>query len=266
MPDTLAVAVADHVATVTLLRPTMAPAFFAECEAAFRALAADREARVVVVRSSAKAFSYGLDLPAAFQQYGQLFAGGGAENRAELLALIRRLQGSFNAIAASPVPVLAAVHGACIGGGLDLISACDIRLASADAKISLREVKVAIIADLGSLQRLPPIIGQGLTRELAFTGATIDAARALRIGLVNEVFATPDELAAAATAMAREIARNPPLTVRGIKDVLAAGEGKSVGEGLEYVAAYNAAFLASEDLGEAMAAFMEKRKPVYKGR
>jgi enoyl-CoA hydratase len=266
MPDTLAVAVADHVATVTLLRTTMAPAFFTECEAAFRALAADRDVRAVVVRSSAKAFSYGLDLPAAFQQYGQLFAGGGAANRAELLALIRRLQGSFNAVAASPVPVIAAVHGACIGGGLDLISACDIRLASADAKISLREVKVAIIADLGSLQRLPPIIGQGLTRELAFTGATIDAARALRIGLVNDVLATPDELAAAAAAMAREIARNPPLTVRGIKDVLAAGEGKSVAEGLEYVAAYNAAFLASEDLGEAMAAFLEKREPSYRGR
>ena len=266
MPDTLAVAVVDHVATVTLLRTTMTPAFFAECEAAFLALAGDREVRAVVVRSSAKAFSYGLDLPAAFQAHGQLFAGGGAANRAELLGLIRRLQGAFNAIAASPAPVIAAVHGACIGGGLDLISACDIRLASADAKISLREVKVAIVADLGSLQRLPAIIGQGHTRELAFTGKTIDAARALRIGLVNEVLATPEELLAAAQAMAREIAANPPLTVKGIKDVLAAGAGRPVAEGLEYVAAYNAAFLASEDLGEAMAAFMEKREPRFQGR
>jgi enoyl-CoA hydratase len=266
MPDTLAVAIADHVATVTLLRTTMPPAFFAKCEDAFRRLADDREVRAVIVRSSAKAFSYGLDLPAAFQQHGALFAGGGAANRAELLALIRRLQGAFNAVAACPVPVIAAIHGACIGGGLDLVSACDIRLASADAKISLREVKVAIVADLGSLQRLPAIIGQGLTRELALTGKTIDAARAARIGLVNEVFATADELAAGALAMAREIAANPPLTVRGVKDVLAFGEGKTVAEGLAYVAAYNAAFLASEDLGEAIAAFMEKREPRFQGR
>jgi enoyl-CoA hydratase len=266
MPDTITVAVDRHVATVTLLRPTMPPAFFFELGEAFRALSDDREVRAVIVRSSAKAFSYGLDLPAAFQAHGQLFAGGGAAQRAELLALIRRLQGTITAVAACPVPVIAAIHGSCIGGGLDLAAACDVRLASADAKISLREVKVAIVADLGSLQRLPPIIGQGMTRELAFTGKTIDAARALQIGLVNEVFATAEELITGAEAMAREIAQNPPLTVRGIKDVLAAGEGKTVAEGLEYVAAYNAAFLASEDLGEAMAAFLEKRAPQYKGR
>ncbi|APR74981.1 Enoyl-CoA hydratase [Minicystis rosea] len=262
----ISVAIDRHVATVSILKTTMPPAFFYELEAAFRALAKDAEVRAVVIRSAVKAFSYGLDLPAAFQEHGQLFAGGGAANRAALLATIRSLQGTITAVADSPVPVIAAIHGACIGGGLDLAAACDVRLASADAKISLREVKVAIVADLGSLQRLPPIIGAGQTRELAFTGKTIDAARALRIGLVNEVYATQEELFAAAEAMAREIAQNPPLTVRGIKDVLRAGEGKSVAEGLEYVATYNAAFLASEDLGEAMAAFIEKREPRYKGR
>jgi enoyl-CoA hydratase len=266
MPDTLSVAVADRIATVTLLRTTMPPAFFAECEEAFRGLAADAEVRAVVVRSSAKAFSYGLDLPAAFQAHGALFAGGGARNRAELLALIRRLQGAFDAVAACPVPVIAAVHGACIGGGLDLVSACDVRLASRDARFSLREVKVAIVADLGSLQRLPPIIGQGRTRELAFTGKTIDADRAERFGLVNEVLGTHEELAAAAAALAQEIAANPPLTVRGVKDVLDFGADRSVADGLAYVAAHNAAFLASEDLGEALAAFMEKREPRFQGR
>jgi enoyl-CoA hydratase len=266
MPDTLAVAVADHVATVTLLGTTMPPPFFAECEAAFRALAEDRDVRAVIVRSTAKAFSYGLDLPAAMAQHGAVFSGGGARSRSELLALIRRLQGAFDAVAGCPVPVVAAVHGACIGGGLDLVSACDVRLASRDAKFSLREVKVAIVADLGSLQRLPPIIGQGHTRELAFTGKTIDADRAARIGLVNEVLPTHEELAAAAAALAREIADNPPLTVRGVKDVLDFGAGRSVADGLAYVAAHNAAFLASEDLGEAMAAFMEKRPPRFSGR
>jgi enoyl-CoA hydratase len=266
MSDTLSVTQADHVATVTLLRTTMVPAFFAECEAAFQALAADPSVRAVVVRSSAKAFSYGLDLPAAFQAHGDLFAGGGAAKRAELLALIRRLQGAFTAIAEHPVPVIAAVHGACIGGGLDLVSACDVRICSREAKFSLREVKVAIVADLGSLQRLPPIIGQGHTRELAFTGKTIDAERALRIGLVNDILDTPEALAAAAAAMAGEIAHNPPLTVRGVKDVLDFGAGRSVAEGLSYVAAHNAAFLATEDLGEALAAFMEKREPRFSGK
>jgi enoyl-CoA hydratase len=266
MPDPISVAVADHIATVTLATLTMAPAFFAACEEAFRRLAAERELRVVVVRSSAKAFSYGLDLPAAFQELGPLLAGGGASTRAELLALIRRLQGAFDAIAACPVPVIAAVHGHCVGGGLDLVSACDVRLASSDATFSLRETKIAIVADLGSLQRLPAIIGKGHTRELAFTGKTIGAARAREIGLVNDVLPDRDALAAAAGALAREIAANPPLTVRGVKDVLDFGEGKTVAEGLAYVAAHNAAFLASEDLGEAMAAFMEKREPRYRGR
>jgi enoyl-CoA hydratase len=266
MPDTLSVAVADRVATLTMHRPTMPPAFFFECEEVFRGFAADNEIRAVVVRSDAKSFSYGLDLPAAFQAYGGLFAGGGAKNRAELLALIRRLQGSFDAIAACPVPVIAAIHGACIGGGVDLAAACDVRLATSDATFSVREVKVAIVADLGSLQRLPPIIGKGHTRELAFTGKTIDAARAQRIGLVNDLSEGRDALWQAADAMAREIADNPPLTVRGIKDVLDFGEGKSIAEGLAYVASHNAAFLASEDLGEAMTAFMEKRPPRFQGR
>lgn len=266
MPDTLSVTHADHVATITLLRPTMTPAFFAECEAAFRDLSADREVRAVVIRSSAKAFSYGLDLPAAAQAHGELFTAGGAAKRAELLALIRRLQAAFDAVAACPVPVIAAVHGHCIGGGLDLVSACDVRLCSRDAQFSLREVKVAMVADLGSLQRLPPIIGQGHTRELAFTGKTIDAARAERIGLVNEVFETHEALAAGARALADEIAHNPPLTVRGVKDVLDFGAGKTVAEGLAYVASHNAAFLASEDLGEALAAFMERRPPRFQGK
>lgn len=259
--------IADFVATITLTHPTMPPAFFAEIEAAAREVSARADVRAVLIRSSSKAFSYGLDLPAAFNELGPHLAGGGtAGPRTELLAHIRRLQGAFNAIAACPVPVVAAVHGWCIGGGLDLAAACDIRLCSADARFSLRETKIAIVADLGSLQRLPPIIGQGHTRELAFTGKDIGAARAKEIGLVNEVYEGGEALLAAARALCAEIAANPPLTVRGVKQVLAYGEGKSVAEGLEYVAAWNSAFLASEDLGEALSAFMEKRPPSYKGR
>lgn len=257
----------DHVATVTLDVPTMAPAFFDTIGERFRALAEDPDLRAVVLRSSAKAFSYGLDLMKTFQEQGQLFQGGGlAGPRTEFLKLVRDWQSSFDAVATLPVPVIAAVHGWCIGGGLDLISACDIVLASEDARFSLREAKLAIVADLGSLQRLPARIGAGHTRELAYTAGDIDAARAEAIGLVNHVHADRDAVHGAADAMAREIAANPPLTIRGIKDVLHHGEGKTVAEGLAYVAAWNAAFLQSEDLGEAISAFMAKRAPAYKGR
>jgi len=257
----------EHVATVTLQSKTMPPAFFEQFERAVRELSETPDLRAVIVRAADKVFSYGLDLRAAFAEHGQTMAGGGlAASRTELRALIKRLQGSFNALADCPVPVIAAVHGWCIGGGLDLISACDIRLCTEDAQFSLRETRIAIVADLGSLQRLPAIIGQGHTRELAFTGKDIDAAHAHRIGLVNEVYPDRDALDAAARALAAEIAANAPLTVRGVKQVLAFGENKTVAEGLDYVAAWNSAFLASEDLGEAVAAFAAKRAPRFKGK
>lgn len=258
--------ISDHIATVTLHSLTMPPAFFGQCERLFDQLAADDDLRAVVICAAGKAFSYGLDLRAAFAEKGSLMAiGGMAGERMKLLRMIRELQRSFTVVADCPVPVIAAVHGWCIGGGLDLISACDIRLASADAVFSLRETRIALVADLGSLQRLPRIIGQGHARELAFTGKDIGAEHAARIGLVNQVLADRDATIAAAQAMARDIAHNAPLTVRGVKQVLDFGADKTVAEGLEYVAAWNSAFLASRDLGEAVAAFMTKRPPLFKG-
>ena len=176
------------------------------------------------------------------------------------------MQASVTAVADCPKPVIAAIHGYCIGGGVDVVSACDIRVASADAVFSVRETKVAIVADLGSLQRLPRIIGHGHVAELAFTGKDITAARAQEIGLVNDVFADADAVVAGALSMASEIAGNSPLAVEGTKAVLTAGEGRSVAEGLDYVAAWNAGFLQSDDLVEAMTAFMAKRPPEFRGR
>jgi enoyl-CoA hydratase len=176
------------------------------------------------------------------------------------------MQSSVTSVAECPKPVIAAIHGYCIGGGVDVVSACDIRVASADAVFSVRETKVAIVADLGSLQRLPQIIGKGHVAELAFTGKDITAGRAKEIGLVNDVLPDPDAALAAARQLAQEIAANSPLAVQGTKAVLAACEDKSVAEGLDYVATWNAGFLASDDLVEAMTAFMEKRAPEFKGR
>jgi enoyl-CoA hydratase len=266
MPTTLRVVTEDHVATVTLEQMLMPIGFFRELGAAFRELSARADLRAVVVCSDAKHWSYGLDLASAAREFSEVLAGGSAAPRQRLHDLIRELQGCFDAVADCPVPVVAAIHGLCIGGGLDLASACDVRLATRDARFSLRETKVAIVADLGSLQRLPGIIGDGFTRELAFTGKDVGAERALAMGLVNELYDDRAAACAAAKAMAAEIAKNPPLTVRGVKQVLGFGRSRRVADGLSYVAAYNAAFLASEDLGEAMAAFLEKRSPRFQGR
>lgn len=266
MSSTIKLEIDQHIATVSLLVPTMPPVFFEQLRQAFADIAANPDVRAVILRSDAKSFSYGLDLPAAFSANAALFAGGGATERTALLALIRDLQDSLASVVRCKVPVIAAIHRHCIGGGIDLISCCDIRLATSDATFSVRETRIAIVADLGTLQRLPGIIGQGHTRELALTGSDIDATRAAEIALVNHVYQDQAELDEAANRMAKEIAANPPLTVRGVKDVLDFGRDHGAQAGMAYVGAWNAAFLASEDLGEAMAAFLQKRDPEFKGR
>src|SRR6185295_15705691 len=149
--------------------------------------------------------------------------------------------------------------------GVDLISAVDIRYASADAKFSVREVKLAIVADVGSLARLPLILNDGHLRELALTGKDIDAARAEKIGLVNDVYDGAEASLAAAHETAAEIAANPPLVVNGVKDVLDQQRIARVSESLRYVAAWNAAFLPSKDLTEGLTATFEKRQPEFTG-
>lgn len=265
MFETLAIERKDHVAHVVMQKPTMPPKFFQELGQAFDELAGDDQLRCVVLRSAAKHFSYGLDLAAAFSDLGSSLEGT-ATSRMALHRRILELQSHITRVAECPVPVIAAIHGWCIGGGIDLTTACDIRIATRDAKFSVRETKIAIVADLGTLQRLTNVVGQGIARELAFTGRDIDAERALSIGLVNELHVDPPALFEAAERMAEEIAKNPPLTVRGVKRVLDFGLGRRVNEGLEYVAAWNSAFLASEDLGEAMSAFLEKRPPEFRGK
>lgn len=266
----LEVQLRDHVAQVTLLGPgkgnAMGPDFWRELPLVFRALDADSEVRAVVVTGSGANFSYGLDLPAMMPRWSEVMEPGAlAGPRTRFLDEIRTLQDAVTSVAACRKPVVAAVSGWCIGGGLDLVAAADVRLASADARFSLREVKVAIVADLGSLQRLAGIIGEGHLRELAFTGRDVDTERAQRIGLVNDVYPDQAALLAAAHALAAEIAGNPPLVVQGVKDVLGVSREAGVAEGLRYVAAWNAAFLPSKDLGEAVQAFMERRPAGFTG-
>ncbi|HEV2237892.1 MAG TPA: crotonase/enoyl-CoA hydratase family protein [Ktedonobacterales bacterium] len=258
------------VAEVVLTGPgkgnAMGPDAWREVPAVFDALDGDASVRAVVLRGEGANFCYGLDLPAMLGEQIQL---GGEQLAAERTAfhdMVLWMQRAGNSVAACRKPVVAAVSGWCIGAGLDMIAACDMRVCSADARFSLREVRMAIVADMGSLQRLPPIIGQGHTRELALTGKDIDAAHAARIGLVNEVCDTPEAALAAARALAGQIVANPPLVAQGVKRVLNECQGKSVEEGLRYVAVWNAAFMQSHDLGEAMAAFLQRRPPEFTGR
>jgi enoyl-CoA hydratase len=263
--------VQEHVATLFLSNPTrrnaMGPDFFEELPAVVAGLDQDPTVRAVVVTAEGPHFSTGLDLLRMAPALGSaLLDGGLAKERLELLGLIGRLRKGFDAIAASHKPFIAAVHGLCIGGGLDLVSACDVRLAARGAKFGIRETKIAIVADMGSLQRLQGIVPKGHLRELALTGKDIDAERAHRIGLVNDLFDDEAAVLAGARAMASEIAQNAPLVVQGTKAVLQVTEAQGERAGLEYVALWNAAHLASHDLKEAMAAFVEKREPRYEGR
>jgi enoyl-CoA hydratase len=257
-----------RVATVWLCNPqkrnAMGPAFWTELPEVMAEVRGDEELAAVVLCAEGPAFSVGLDLK---NMLGTLAPSPSQiETRTRLLKEIHRLQAVIKSVAECELPVIAAIHGYCIGGAVDLVTACDVRLAAKDLALSVRETKVGMVADLGTLQRLPRTVGYGHVAELAFTGKDIDAARALRIGLVNDVYDTGEATIVAAHELARAMAENSPLVLRGVKRVLAYSLEHSVEEGLEYVAMHNSAFLLSDDLGEAMAAFAQKRAPNFKGR
>jgi enoyl-CoA hydratase len=263
-----------NVAEVVLNTPdrlnAMSIKFFHEIKAAFEQLDLDAEIRAVVIWAEGRLFTAGLDLKEAASGIlgGNAGNGGGPSLGARNYAFyrtIKELQDCFTAIAQCRKPVIAAIHSKCIGGGVDLITACDIRLCSADASFSIYETKIAIVADVGTLQRITPIVGKGMAREMALTGRFIPADRALACGLVNEIHADKDALLTGARAMAAEIAANSPMAVQGVKAVLDYSDEHSVEEGLEYVAQWNSSFVQTNDVAEAVSAFIEKRPPVYKG-
>ncbi|QIP14431.1 crotonase/enoyl-CoA hydratase family protein [Spirosoma aureum] len=259
---------AGGVMTVTLLGPgkgnAMGPEFWEELPKAMDEINRRHDIRCIVFRGSGEHYSYGLNLPQMMPRLATMTTGTiVAHQRTDLMAQIRQMQSGFQKMHETPKPVIAAVHGWCIGGGVNMIAAADIRLCSRDAKFSLREAKLAITPDIGGLQFLPTIIGQGFTREMAFTGADYDAAFAERIGLVNHVYDTPDQLFDAAATLARQIADNPATAVQGAKRVLNYSLNKSIEDGLQYVAVWNSSQLQSDDFSEAIQATMEKRKAEF---
>ena len=255
-----------HIAWLTLNRPAkrnvMGAPFFRELAAHFAVFDRDPDVRAVVVKAEGKSFTAGTDL----EELASLLSGEGADQREATRMKILALQAGLTAIERCRKPVIAAVHSHCIGGGVDLISACDIRLATADAVFSIRETRMGIIADLGTLQRLPYIIGHGWFRELALTGRDFTAAEALQMRLITRICEDREALYAAAGTLARQIADCPPLAVQGTKDVILYSRDHGIDAGLNYVAQKNTAALPSRDAVEAVTAFMEKRPPKFKGK
>jgi len=242
-----------------------------EIPAAVAALDADESVRVIVLAGRGKAFCAGIDLV----DHAPALAGGGSLSgkgespvgkRRALLDDIRRYQHTASCLARAGKPVIAAIHGACLGAGVDLATACDVRIASADATFSVRETRVAMVADVGVLPRLPRIVGEGVARDLVLTARDIDAARALEVELVTEVLPDPEALFARARELAAGIAALSPLAVQGAKHVMNAAFAADEQRSLDYVALWNAAFLHSQDLEEAALSFIERRAPRFTGQ
>ena len=256
-----------HVATLWLNRPdklnAMSEDMWTDIPQAVDQLDADEQIRVIVLAGRGKAFTVGIDvnLLASFRPEGASPATGNLE----LYRTIKWAQRAVSCFAETAKPVIAAVHGYCLGAGANLISACDIRLASNDAVFSIRETKMGLVADLGALQRLPAIVGNGVVAEMAMTGADYPAEWARDKGLVNRVFEDVESLMKGSGDLAHQIAANSPLVTQGIKRILQANDGRTIDQALDYMAQWNSSFLISNDLMEAMSAFMEKRDPDYTG-
>ena len=272
MPDSsnpyecFTVDVRDQVAHVVLSRPekrnSMNPAFWRELPAIVQDIDGHAKARVIVLSSTGPHFSAGMDLAA--------FGGGqAADGAAAKAARIRHgaafydgtshLQRAFSCLEECRIPVLAAVQGGCIGGGVDMVSACDMRYATEDAYFTIFEINIGMTADVGTFPRLVKLIPEGVVRELAYTGRRMSAAEAQSVGLVNRVFKDQEAMLAGVTELAREIASKPPLAVYGCKRMINYARDHNTADGLDYIAIWNASFLQGAEMQEAMLAGREGR-------
>ncbi|KNC98184.1 uncharacterized protein SPPG_06587 [Spizellomyces punctatus DAOM BR117] len=258
----------EHVLHVELNRPkqmnSMNHQFWHDMRDVFRRIRADTNVRAVVISGGeCRMFTAGLDLKA----FGSTFTTGDedpARKALNFLPLVHDMQESFTAIENCMRPVIVAVHGACIGGGIDLITACDIRFATKDAFFSIKEVDIGLAADIGTLQRLPKVVGNdSWVRELAFTGRNFGVAEALQFGLVSKIVENKQDLVAEAIKTATFIATKSPIAVVGTKQVLNYSRDHTTAEGLQYVGLWNAAMTNTQDIPIAIQANLAKTKPVF---
>lgn len=256
----------ENIAHVQINRPekinAMNAAFWQEIIEIFQWIDDTDAVRAVVISGAGKHFSSGIDLMMLASLANQLGKDVGRNARL-LRKTILNMQASFTAVDNCRKPVLAAIQGYCLGGAIDLISACDMRYCSSDAQFSIKEIDMGMAADVGTLQRLPRIIADGVMREMAYTGRHVEAQEAHQIGLVNRVYPDQAALLDGVFAIAREIAGKSPIAVAGSKQMLNYMREHSIADGLEYIATWNAAMLQSEDLRVAVAAHMSKQKPTF---
>ena len=263
----------DQVAHVSMCRGddfnTMTKAFWSELPELIDKISDEGEARVIVLSAQGKHFCAGMDL-ANFQDDGDFLSADtkkvsqGRRSEAQF-RVTRNLQYSISCLEKARVPVIAAIQGACIGGAVDLVTACDIRYAAKDAFFCIQEINIGMAADVGTLQRLPYLIPEGIVRELAYTGRRFSADEALKYGLINAVFDTHEAVIDHALSVAREIADKAPLATTGIKEVLNYNRDHTVEESLNYTALWNSAMNFSDDMMEAFKSKTEKRDSDFQG-
>lgn len=244
---------------------TMTPAFWRELPEIVRDIDANAKARAIVISSTGKHFSAGMDLA--------VFGGGnGATTReaergragAALRRAVLEIQKSFNCLDQAQMPVIMAIQGGCIGGAVDMASACDIRYATRDAFFVIQEINIGMTADVGTFPRLCHLIPQGWVRELAYTGRRLPAQKALEIGLVNELFDSHEDVVAHALGTAREIAKKSPLAVTGSKQMINYARDHSIADALDYIAMWQAGMYNPRvDMAESFKAKTEKRDPQF---
>ena len=261
-----------RVAHLRLNRPdelnSMVRAFWTEIPAIMAELDERGDVGAVVISSTGKHFSAGMDLGVFTGGGGDDLTGGGGKveegrSRARLYQLVQKLQDSFTAIERTRMPVLAAVQGGCIGGAVDMVTACDLRYASADAFFCVQEINLGMTADVGTLQRLPKIIPEGIAREMAYRGHRMPAARAREVGLVNDVFDTHEDLVAGTLEIAQEIASKSPLAIWGTKEMINFSRDHSVADSLRHMAAWQSGMFQPADMMETFVAKGEKRDPSF---
>lgn len=271
-----AVDVADAVAHVRMNRPeranSMVPAFWHELPLIVDRLTASAAVRVIVLSAEGRHFCSGMDT-SVFTGDGGVAAGSsdGADRprpsparRAERTrANVLRLQQTVNSLEQARVPVICAIQGACVGGGLDIATAADLRYATQDAFFCVQEINIGLVADVGTLQRLPKVVAPGVAAEMAYTGRRMSADRAREVGLVNDVYADQATMLEAVGQTALEIAAKSPLAITGTKRVIAYAREHSTADALEQIAVWNSSMLDPADMAEAFAALVDKRPPTY---
>lgn len=265
--------ITDSVAHIVLKRGeelnTMIPAFWTELPEIVRSIDAEAKARVIVISSTGRHFSAGMDLSVFSSSGGFLGPDGDDEQnigqqRETFRHLIAMLQDTFSSLESLRMPVLVAVQGGCIGGGIDLISASDIRYCTRDAFFCIQEINLGMTADVGTFPRLCNLLPQGWVREMAYTGRRLTASKAKDIGLVNEVYDTHEEMIKAVLLTANEIASKAPLAIAGSKLMINYARDHTISDGLDYIAMWQAGMFQAADIAESIAAQTEKRAASYR--